>query len=297
MSRVAVLGVTGMLGAAVYTHLYRLGRNDVFGTWHSTRPIFSDKNHRFVQYEVKSGYRSLLQLLSGVQVVVNCTAVLNSGFERMDSHQVREGFMVNSIFPKTLAEVAENLGIRVLSISSDAVFNTNYATERIESERPTPMTLYGWSKLLGEIESRNVINLRTSVIGRDPHKHKGLLEWFLALPQGTTIQGYSDSLWQGVTTPQLASLVADLVNEENYSAARKESGVFHYCPNPAITKYDLLCLFAKVFEKRVQITPSPRPGGQSDQTMRTHFSILNRISSQEKSLEASLLDLNVICFE
>ena len=159
------------------------------------------------------------------------------------------------------------------------------------------MTLYGWSKLLGEIESRNVINLRTSMIGRDPHNHKGLLEWFLALPRGATIQGYTDSLWQGVTTPQLASLVADLLNEENYSAARKESGVFHYCPNPAITKYDLLCLFAKVFEKKVQITPSPRPGGRSDQTMRTHFSILNRISSQVNGLVDSLLDLKVRCFE
>jgi len=297
MSRVAVLGATGMLGAAVYAHLHNLGRYDVFGTWHSTRPIVPDKNHRFVQYDVKSGYRSLLQLLSGVQVVVNCAAVLNSAFERVDSQQIREGFMVNSIFPKTLAEVAESLGIRVLSISSDAVFNTGRGTERIESERPTPMSLYGWSKLLGEIESRNVINLRTSVIGRDPHNHKGLLEWFLALPQGAAIQGYTDALWQGVTTTQLAGLVADLVNEENYSAARKESGVFHYCPNPAITKYALLCLFAKVFEKKIQITPSLRPGGRSDQTMKSRFSILHRISIQEKNLEASLFDLRVNRFE
>jgi hypothetical protein len=93
-------------------------------------------------------------------------------------------------------------------------------------------------------------------VGRDVVKHKGLLEWLLQQPEDAEVQGFSDLCWNGVTTLQFARLCEALILRGAFDEARREASVHHFCPNPAVTKYDLLCTWARAAGRRVRILPS-----------------------------------------
>jgi hypothetical protein len=53
--------------------------------------------------------------------------------------------------------------------------------------------------------------------------------------------GFDDHLWNGVTTRQFAEVCHRLIGADAFDQLRKESGTYHFCPNPVTTKYELLC--------------------------------------------------------
>ena len=99
--------------------------------------------------------------------------------------------------------------------------------------------MYDRSKALGEIVNGKDLTFRMSIIGPDiDPEGTGLLNWFLR--QTGDIQGYSRTIWNGVTTLELARAI---------DAALRTSltGLYQLvCPQP-IDKYSLLCLFHEAF--------------------------------------------------
>ena len=69
--------------------------------------------------------------------------------------------------------------IRFIQISTDCVF-TGKKGNYSEKDKPDSLDLYGHSKILGEINEKNHLTLRTSTIGFEKYSKRGLLEWFLS---------------------------------------------------------------------------------------------------------------------
>ncbi|MBK5474635.1 dTDP-4-dehydrorhamnose reductase [Pseudomonas sp. TH21] len=59
-------------------------------------------------------------------------------------------FAINAIAPGVLAEEAEALGIPLIHYSTDYVFDGNKPSPYTEADTPTPLGVYGQSKLAGE---------------------------------------------------------------------------------------------------------------------------------------------------
>ena len=93
--------------------------------------------------------------------------------------------------------------------------------------------LYGKSKFLGEVSAAGCITLRTSIIGRELSRKTGLLEWFLA--QREPIKGYTNAIYSGLTTQELARVIEHLL----VRVSSERSGLYHVSSEP-ISKYDLL---------------------------------------------------------
>jgi dTDP-4-dehydrorhamnose reductase len=178
---------------------------------------------------------------------------------------------VNSVFPKLLSKEAERQGARVIHISSDAVFSGCAAEPLSEDAMPDPIDLYGMSKLLGEEHAPNTINIRTSIVGFDKTYHRGLLEWFLSHKAGTSVQGFINHTWQGVTTLQLADLITGIVQRQGFDDIRQDGPVHHFCPNEAVSKFELLGIFNRVFERDVIVEPSVAANGKIDRRLKTKF--------------------------
>jgi dTDP-4-dehydrorhamnose reductase len=159
----------------------------------------------------------------------------------------------NALFPQRLAAVAAATECRVIHMSTDAVFSGRSEKPYVETDATDPLDAYGKTKVLGESHAANVLNIRCSIIGRDPLRRKGLVEWVLGAPDGAELPGYDDHRWNGVSTIQFATVCRRILETGTFSRIRSTSAVYHFCPNPVITKFDLLCLIKQVSEKNVVI--------------------------------------------
>ena len=100
-------------------------------------------------------------------------------------------------------------------------------------------TLYDRSKALGEVNDKNHLTFRNSIIGPDMNKDGiGLFNWFMK--QNALVSGYGAAIWTGVTTLTLARAIEKAL-EQNLT------GLYHLVNNESISKLELLKLFSKYF--------------------------------------------------
>jgi dTDP-4-dehydrorhamnose reductase len=181
-------------------------------------------------------------LVTKPEVVINAIGIIK---QLPDSKNVITTLMVNSIFPHRLAELGEELGFRLITISTDCVFSGergNYSEEDI----PDAIDLYGKSKNLGEVVGPNCLTLRTSIIGHELDSAHSLVDWFLSNREGT-VKGYANAIYSGFPTVVFAAIIDNLIR--NYPQL---SGLYHVSSEP-INKYDLLTLVNEAYAANVTI--------------------------------------------
>ena len=142
--------------------------------------------------------------------------------------------LINAVLPHQLADIASNVGARLIQISTDCVFDGargNYS----EDDEPNATDLYGKSKALGEVTGDNCLTLRTSIIGRELTTAHGLVEWVLS-NQGDSVNGFVNAIFSGFPTIVLADIITSLIKDHP-----SLSGLYHVSSEP-INKFDLLNL-------------------------------------------------------
>jgi dTDP-4-dehydrorhamnose reductase len=246
--KVLVLGVSGMLGNAMFRVLSRGPDLDVQGTARSggVRRFFdADLGSRIVAGVDVENHDSLARVLAETrpQVVVNCIGLIK---QLADAKDPLQALPINAMLPHRLARLCEIGGARLVHVSTDCVFSGSRGSYR-ESDPSDALDLYGKSKFLGEVEYAHTITLRTSIIGHELTSANGLVGWFLA--QEGCVKGYTRAIFSGLPTVELSRVVRDVV------LPRPElSGLYHVASAP-IAKYDLLRLVADVYGKRIEIAP------------------------------------------
>lgn len=257
MKRVLVFGSTGMLGHMVLRVLSRVESVLVDGTYRSSPSgVF--------YFDAEAGVRGLRRIVEyrgGYDYFINCIGIVKAHIDEQDSDSVRRAIVINGLFPHELAAFASEIGTRVIHVSTDGVFSGASEEPYLEDAPHDCLDVYGKTKSLGEVRTVGFLSIRCSIIGPDPLEKKGLLEWFLAQPPGQELVGYTDHLWNGITTLQFAELCKRLIVQDCSTEIWAESPVHHFCPNRALSKYELLRLFGEVFGRRVVVSPGPAPGG------------------------------------
>ncbi|MGX1618280.1 dTDP-4-dehydrorhamnose reductase family protein [Micromonospora chalcea] len=248
MTRVLVLGVTGMLG---HTLLREFDRDPGIAVHGACRtgdltgllpPGLAARVETGVDADDVDGVGSLLQRVRP-DVVVNCVGVVKQRPEVQDAvGTVR----LNALFPHLLARLCETVGARLVHVSTDCVFSGDRGNY-VETDLPDPPDLYGRSKLLGEVGGPHALTLRTSIIGHELASSRSLVDWFLS--QAGTVRGYTKAVYSGVTTVELARVLRTVVFPRTDLA-----GLYHVAAAP-ITKYDLLRLVASEYRWTGDIVP------------------------------------------
>lgn len=82
-------------------------------------------------------------------VIINCAA-----YTDVDSCEsnIQEAYSVNSSGVANIANAAKSIGTKIVHISTDYVFDGKKHSPYIETDIPNPMSVYGKSKLDGELE-------------------------------------------------------------------------------------------------------------------------------------------------
>lgn len=230
--KVLVLGSTGMLGQAVMEELALRGMNPI-GVARGTEIAFDALSEPF------ESLADRVSLASG-DYVVNCIGWIPQKATHEVAVDEEHAVRLNVDLIKELASYSQSRSVNWIQIGTDCIFDgaTGYYHE---DSSPTPNDLYGLTKLAGEQFVDSAIFLRCSIVGSDEASQSGLYEWFKSkLASGEEIPGYTNHLWNGVTSLAFARLASGLI-QTNWSEALK----VHWLPEGFATKADLLRMFCK----------------------------------------------------
>jgi dTDP-4-dehydrorhamnose reductase len=249
--RLLILGAGGMLGHKVF----QTGASRFPDTWGTVRGKLADYPVRaireFSPSRIIEGCEATnLDSVSAVldrlrpSVIVNCVGVIK---QRPAAYDAIASIAINALLPHSLAAKLDELGGRLVQISTDCVFDGMRGCYT-EDDVPNARDLYGRTKALGEVESPNSVTLRTSIIGRELRSHKSLLDWFLA-QNHRTVSGYQQTWWSGVTTNHLADLIMSLIEDHP-----DLSGLYHVSSG-RVSKYALLTMVRDAYDLDITIEP------------------------------------------
>lgn len=236
--KIVVLGVSGMLGSMVWKFFSTHTSYELLGT---QRTINND-DKRLKSFNAENFTSDELSaILSGCDYVINCIGWIKSRIDDSNSLDVERAITINSLFPHRLAAVAEKENVRVIQIATDCVYDGEKG-HYVESDKHNALDVYGKTKSLGEVCSSNFLNLRCSIVGPELSGKKSLLEWFLNQPQYTKLKGFSNHLWNGVTTDAFARICYGMIKHNTWF-----SGFQNCVPADVVTKYQLLKIFSEVY--------------------------------------------------
>lgn len=224
--RVVVLGARGMLGHMAVTVLEEAG-HQVTGI---CRAGVVGGASRHLDLEDRDALRAAL-MEAGPEWVVNAAGRLNQAVDRAPAASI----YVNSYLPHLLANWGQEIGFRLLHVSTDCVFEGTRGLYQVNDE-PDATSAYGRSKALGEVVNDRDLTIRTSIVGPElATSGTGLLLWFMR--QSGQVPGWTKAIWSGLTTLEMARVIEAVVD-----GRIKAIGLWQCTPTQPIAKYDLLRL-------------------------------------------------------
>ncbi len=247
--KILLFGATGMAGHIVYNYLQETGKYDivnvVFRKKLTVDSIIVDVTNTFDVAKVVGQVKP--------DVIVNCVGVLIKGsLEHPDN-----AILINAYFPHFLKKLADQVGAKLIHISTDCVFSGkkgNYT----EGDFRDADDIYGRSKALGEVINDKDLTLRTSIIGPELKENgEGLFHWFMH--QSGKINGYKNAIWGGVTTLELAKAIDKSINTKLVGLVQLSNG-------KGISKYDLLNIIKIIWDKK-EIEICPFEGNSVDKSI------------------------------
>ncbi len=264
MKNVLVLGANGMLGYTLGIYFKKSG----YKTTLLTRNEFDIANDSFEKFQ---------ELAHNADVVINCAGVIKSLIPNISEKVVMK---VNADFPNQLAKFCEQKSIPCIHITSDCVYNGlkgNYS----EKDSSDAFDLYGKSKAAGD--TNHCMTLRTSIIGEERRNgHRCLLEWVRS-NANKEVQGYTNHIWNGVTTLYLAEIIKGILEKNLY-----QKGIFHIHTPKTITKAGLLKLISDIYELNLKIK-LVETDPKCDRSMTSVYDLSKRLCT--KSFETQIREL------
>ena len=178
-------------------------------------------------------------------LIINCAAYTNVDKAEQDKELA---FKINAVGAGNVAKLSSKLGLRLIHISTDFVFDGKLRRPLTEEDLPNPISIYGESKFQGELEVKkyapnNSLIVRTSSL----HGAKGnnfvhsMLKLF---KEKELIKVVSDRMMCATWAGWLAEAVLDLGRLDC-------SGILHASCSGALSWYDFAQEILELTKARV----------------------------------------------
>lgn len=266
--KVLIIGATGMLGHKVANFFKNITYTVTTSRKLGEADIFYD-----VVEDSKNGFLNLRDILHKLDVdyVINCVGAIKPTIGKIPNEYV---FIINSIFPRILADVCEILDKKLIHITTDCVFTGFKGLPYDETDIHDITDIYGLSKSFGE--PTNCMVIRTSIVGEELYNNYSLIEWAKS-QKNKEVNGFTNHLWNGITTLEFAKICFTIIKDNMYKKTLK-----HVYSND-VSKYDMLEVFNRKWNLNMKINP-----------VEASQSVDRRLTTIDKEF---LSKLNILSFE
>jgi len=234
--KIFIFGSSGMLGNYVKKYLKQLQKEVVCitrETFDVNKLSFSNIDKLFESLKIHEN-----------DVIINCIGIIPQS-NNVNNVTNKNYYKINTLFPIFLNIICNKYHTKLIHITTDCVFSGkkgNYVENDVHDE----INDYGVSKSLGELYDKCTI-IRTSIIGEEKKNKYSLLEWIKNNKDGS-INGYTNHYWNGVTCLQLAKILHEIIDTNNFW-----QGVRHiYSPN-TLSKYELSMIINTTYSLNITI--------------------------------------------
>jgi dTDP-4-dehydrorhamnose reductase len=238
MNKIIVLGANGMLGQMVYKY-------------------FTKHNYEVIvirsRFEVNN-FASFIDEINALEngIVINCIGVI-----KQKSTDISELLWGNSILPLELARSLKQEHV-LIQPSTDCIFNGRSVEPYDVDKKSDANDIYGWSKSLAETavlsRSKSLI-MRVSIIGPDMNSNKGLLSWFLSNSEKSQLKGFTNHLWNGITTLEWCKKLEEIIIKDHNLLNLNNQRLVQLGTENIYSKFKMLCKFQGVFKTNFTIVP------------------------------------------
>ncbi|MDO9067203.1 MAG: SDR family oxidoreductase [Deltaproteobacteria bacterium] len=177
------------------------------------------------------------KVLTGIEAVIHTAAMTNVDLCQQNSEQAHQSNVVG-----TRNVVNAVPGAHVIYISTDFVFDGAWGNYS-EDDPPSPISVYGQTKLGGEKEiPRDGCIIRTSIygLGSGPQR-PGMVEKLIdRMRNGETVSGFTDQTFTPISTGNLALFLEELME-------RHLTGIYNIGSSQPCTKYEFIRAAALAF--------------------------------------------------
>lgn len=199
-------------------------------------------------------------------IVINCAAYTD--VDRAERE--RDAAMaVNADAPEVLGEVARELGLRVIHVSTDFVFGNDHGAPHDVTDAASPSCVYGESKWLGE--RRLLAADPTAVVIRTAWVHSATGRNFVRtvverLRAGQPLSVVDDQVGTPTAAASLAAAIWRVVERPELS------GILHFTDAGVASRFDVACVIGEELQARgmvpgeCRITPSKTTAGAAAAT-------------------------------
>jgi dTDP-4-dehydrorhamnose reductase len=236
--RILVTGASGLLGLNLCLRM--TGTHTIVGV---DRSKLAGTPFDLVQADLLEA-RACSRLLDEVHPDAIIHTAANADVDACESDPVGAR-LLNAEFPGHLAELCAKRGVRLIHISTDAVFDGTKDGMYVEDDVPNPISVYARTKLDGE---RNVLSAnpdaivaRVNFFGWSLSGTRSLVEFFYNnLSAGKQVNGFTDVWFCTMFVGDLADTLIGMLEKGLL-------GLYHVVGSEALTKYDFGIRIARQF--------------------------------------------------
>ncbi len=239
MKKLLITGASGHLGLNLALYAQRQGY-DVIG-WTNRQPL-AKAPFAVDQFDLTDTQHLREKLeVTAPDLVIHTAALAN--LEGCDKNP-ELAYQLNAEVPGLLAWHLKRMGVPLLHISTDAVFDGTKG-DYSETDMPNPINTYAHSKLMGEdnvsTEYKEALIARVVFFGWTLNGNRSLAEFFYnRLKAEETANGFTDMIFTPLYVEHLASLLLEALEQELH-------GTYHFFGNQEISKYAFGVSLAREF--------------------------------------------------
>lgn len=237
MKSIFITGIAGMLGSNMafllrnQYHIYGMDLNHVQieGVYAEVYSIFETEKIR----------EQLIK--NNIDVLIHCAALVN-----VDECEIFPDYAkkVNYAVTAQLAEICDGLHIKMIYISTDAVFSGDETGLYTEEDVTAPKSVYGKTKCMAEgavLAYPDNLVARTNIYGFNYREKNSFGEWIVAsLLSNIELNLFYDIKFSPILVNELAEILAQCI-EDNVC------GLYHISSTGSISKYDIAILLQETF--------------------------------------------------
>ncbi|MBC8413527.1 MAG: NAD(P)-dependent oxidoreductase [Nitrospira sp.] len=228
MKKILLLGSTGKMGGAI-----RRAFDDGYDLIEKSSKDFDAADFRSVSLLVKE---------IRPDIVINAVAYL--GIDPCEKAPY-DALQLNTLYPRYLAELANELNFLLIHFSTDAVFSDSSGAYFTESDTPSPLNVYGFTKLGGDLFIQNIAKryyiCRISILFGETEKENQFIEKMLSkVKAGEKVLKVSHDI---ISSPSYAFDIA--LEVRNIIEKSMEYGTYHIANQGSASLYDLMTEIAK----------------------------------------------------
>lgn len=226
--RVAVSGLRGQLGSNILRQA--LGQSDKTRDISQKIEVLAVPRH--LNLTDAQSVRGFF-IANHIECLINCAAWTDVDGAEKDPEKT---YLINALAPGVLARVARSAHIGFLHVSTEAVFSGASNSRYKEGEVPDPKSIYGKSKLAGEIavqeENSDALIFRTSWLYSAGFETNFPTRLYKQLRAGNDeVRVVTDVVGNPTPARFLATaLLASAVN-------RPQGGLYHVCTEGGVSKF------------------------------------------------------------